>query len=495
VHFLGGSIGAGLFVGSGSALATGGPASLVLGFIIVGSMLLCTIQALAELAVLYPVNGAFFTYTVRFVDPSLGFAIGWDYAVAWLTVLPFELTTAAITIGFWNTSINMAAWVSIFLVLLIVIQVFGVRGYGEVEFILGMIKVTGIIGFIILGIIIDCGGTGPQGYLGAKYWYDPGAFTNGFPGFCSVFVVAAFAFGGTELVGLTAAEAANPRKSIPQAAKQVFWRIALFYIISLLLVGLIVPSNDPHLINATGGNSKYSPFVIAIKLAGIKVLPSIFNSIITVSVISVANSCTFGSTRTMQALAERGMGPKFLSYIDTKGRPIWGVAIQLAFGFLAYLGESNQEVNVFNWLLALSGLAFFFIWGAICLSHIRFRQGWKIQGHSKAELPYQAMFGVAGSWYGLFICMLCIIATFYTSLFPIGSGPTAEYFFENFLAGPIVIGLYLGRKIYSKKWRLWIPANEMDLMSGLRSLQIDDDEEPLKKTWKNLPSRAFHAVF
>jgi len=134
VHFLGGSIGAGLFVGSGSALATGGPASLVLGFIIVGSMLLCTIQALAELAVLYPVNGAFFTYTVRFVDPSLGFAIGWDYAVAWLTVLPFELTTAAITIGFWNTSINMAAWVSIFLVLLIVIQVFGVRGYGEGQF-------------------------------------------------------------------------------------------------------------------------------------------------------------------------------------------------------------------------------------------------------------------------------------------------------------------------------------------------------------------------
>lgn len=280
-----------------------------------------------------------------------------------------------------------------------------------------MIKVTGVIGFIILGIIIDCGGTGPQGYIGAKYWHNPGAFTNGFPGFCSVFVVAAFAFGGTELVGLTAAEAADPRKSIPQATKQTFWRIAFFYVVSLFILGLIVPSSDPHLINATGANSKYSPFVIAIKLAGIKVLPSIFNAIITASVISVANSCTYGSTRTMQALAERGMAPKFLAYVDSKGRPIWGVAIQLAFGLLAYIGESNQQVVVFNWLLALSGLSFFFVWGCICLSHIRFRHGWKAQGHVKAELPYQAMFGVIGSWWGLFISLLCMIATFYTALY------------------------------------------------------------------------------
>ena len=234
----------------------------------------------------------------------------------------------------------------------------------------------GCIGFIILGIIIDCGGTGPQGYIGAKYWQNPGAFVNGFQGFCSVFVVAAFAFGGTELVGLAAAEAANPRKSIPMATKQVFWRISFFYVVSLFILGLIVPSSDPNLLNASGANTKYSPFVIAIRLAGIKVLPSIFNAIITISVISVANSCTFASTRTMQALSLRGMAPKFLAYVDGKGRPIWGIVVQLLFGLLAFLGESNQQGVVFNWLLALSGLSNFFVWGSICLAHIRFRAAW-----------------------------------------------------------------------------------------------------------------------
>jgi amino acid transporter len=420
---IGGAIGAGLFVGSGSALNSGGPGSLVLGYIIIGSMLLCTVQALGELAVLFPVNGAFFTYIVRFIDPSVGFAVGWDYAISWLTVLPFELTAAGITITFWRDDINIGVWVTVFLFVLCVIQIFGVRGYGEVEFILSMIKIMGCVGFIIVAIVIDCGGVGSQGYLGAKYWHNPGAFANGFKGFCSVFVVAAFAFGGTELVGLAAAEAANPRKSLPQATKQVFWRISFFYILSLFLLGLIVPYTDQNLLNSTGANSKYSPFVIAINLAGIKALPSIFNVIITVSVISVANSCTFGSTRTMQALAERGMGPAFLAKVDKHGRPIWGVVIQLAFGLLAFIGESNNAGTVFNWLLSLSGLSYFFVWGSICLAHIRFRAAWKAQGHVKAELPYEAVFGVVGSWYGFLLNIICMIATFYTALYVSHSFP------------------------------------------------------------------------
>ena len=169
--FIGGSIGAGLFVGSGGALRTGGPASLVIGFAIVGIMLLCTMQALGELAVLYPVNGAFFTYIVRFVDPSWGFAVGWDYAIGWLTVLPFELTAASITIQFWRDDIHVSVWITIFLVFLIGVQIFGVRGYGEVEFALSLIKIIACAGFIIFGIIVNCGGvpTDDRGYIGFRY--------------------------------------------------------------------------------------------------------------------------------------------------------------------------------------------------------------------------------------------------------------------------------------------------------------------------------------
>jgi len=125
------------------------------------------------------------------------------------------------------------------------------------------------------------------------------------------------------------------------------------------MVGLVVPSDNEDLLNASGANTAYSPFIIAMRLAGIKVLPSIFNAVITISVLSVANSCAYGSTRTMQALAQTGMAPKFMAYVDKQGRPIWCVVIQLAFGLLAFVNEKAVGSTFFNWLLALSGLANF----------------------------------------------------------------------------------------------------------------------------------------
>ena len=194
-------------------------------------MLYCTVHALGELAVLFPIAGAFSVYSSRFIDPAWGFAMGWNYALNWLVTLPLELTAASITLSFWKgaNDVNPAAWVVIFWAAVVLINFFGVRGYGEAEFVFSIIKVVAVIGFCILGIIIAAGGPAgnPQGYLGTHYWYDPGAFNHGFKGLCSVFVTAAFSFGGTELVGLTAAETENPRKALPTAVKQVFWRIAL----------------------------------------------------------------------------------------------------------------------------------------------------------------------------------------------------------------------------------------------------------------------------
>lgn len=179
---------------------------------IIGAMMMCTVQALGELAIIYPVNGAFYEYAVRFIDPAWGFAMGWEYSLGWMVTLPFEITAAGITIEFWRDrdEINPGVWCAVFLSALIIIQIFGVRGYGEgklflwhscgsrltqiilVEFILAIVKILACIGFIILGIIIDCGGvtTDDRGYLGARYWHNPGAFRNGFKGFCSVFVTA-----------------------------------------------------------------------------------------------------------------------------------------------------------------------------------------------------------------------------------------------------------------------------------------------------------------
>ncbi|KAF4472308.1 GAP1-General amino acid permease [Fusarium albosuccineum] len=490
---IGGAIGAGLFVGSGGALQKGGPAALVIGYLIIGVMLLCTCLALAEMAVLYPVNGAFFTYIVRFVDPSWGFAMGWQYALSWLTVLPFELIAAALTIEFWRDDIHKAVWISVFLVALMVVQVFGVRGYGEVEFVLSTIKILACVGFIILGIVINCGGAGNQGYLGAKYWHDPGAFTT-FKGFCSVFVIAAFSFGGTELVGLAAAESANPRKSIPMASKQVFWRIAIFYVLNLFILGLIIPHDDPRLLGASGANTKASPFVLAIQDAGIKVLPSIFNAVITISVLSVANSCTFGSTRTIQAMAERSMAPKFFSYIDSKGRPLYCVILQIAFGVLAYIGSAPQGGEIFGWLLALTGLGYLFVWGSICLAHIRMRAGMKKQGINLNLIPYKTPFGVWGSYFGLALNIIALVASFYTALFPAsGDPPNAEAFFSSYLAFFFALLTYVGWKVGTRTWRMYVPSSEMDLQTGAVFLEA---EEPKESTpWSQLPMKVVRGIF
>ena len=416
----------------------------------------------------------------------------------WLIVLPFELTTAGITIAFWtdpqNTgtpSINVGVWITVFLVSVCIVNIFGVRGYGEVEFILGVIKVTAIIGFIILGVIIDCGGvpTDTRGYIGAHYWHEPGAFRNGFKGFCSVFVTASFAFGGTELVGLAAAEAANPRKTIPKATKQVFWRITLFYVISLFLLGLIVPSDNDNLSQASGGNTRYSPFVLSFQLAGIKALPSIFNAVITLSVLSVANSCTFAATRTIQALCARGMGPAIGARVDSKGRPYIVLIVTLLFGCLAYINEAKDGSTIFTWLLSISGLSNFFTWGSICYAHIRFRKAWAMNGRTTDDLPFAAMFGTIGSWIGLALNILCLIAQFYVALFPIGGSPNAMNFFEAYLAAPVVIAFFIGYKLFYRQWNLGVKLRDIDIDEGRREVDLDafrremDEERAEKMAW------------
>jgi amino acid transporter len=300
------------------------------------------------------------------------------------------------------------------------VQLFGVRGYGEVEFVLSMIKIAACSGFIIFGIVVNCGGvsTDSRGYIGARYWHSPEeAFRNGFKGFCSVFVTASFAYGGTELTGLAAAEATNPLKEIPKATKQVFWRITFFYILNLFILGLIVPSSSEVLLGSSGANTKASPFVLAIQLAGVKGLPSVFNTVITLAVISVANSATYASTRTIQAMAANGMAPKALAYVDSKGRPIPTVILQLVFGLLAFINEASETGGViFGWLLALSGIANFFVYGSICVAHIRFRKAWKYSGRDVSEIPYRAQFGVIGSYICVLLNFLCLAAQFYVAL-------------------------------------------------------------------------------
>ncbi|KAG0688571.1 glyceraldehyde-3-phosphate dehydrogenase 1 [Pichia californica] len=463
---IGSAIGTGLFVGSGTALMTGGPASLIICYFLIGTMIFCTVQALGELAVAYPVAGSFLILTSRFISPIWGFCMAWNYILQWLILLPLELVASAITIGYWNDKINAAAWVSIFYFTIVFINIFGVKGYGEAEFVFSSIKVLAIIGFIILGIVLNCGGGPVGGYIGGKYWYDPGAFNHGFKGFCGVFITAAFSFAGTELVGLTSAETANPRKTLPSATKQVFWRITLFYMVSLTLIGLLVPYNDPRLLGNSSEDAAASPFVIAIRNAGIKGLPSVMNAVILIAILSVANSSVFGASRTLASLADQGFAPKCFGYIDRKGRPLVGVGISLAFGLLCYLAASDKQAVAFAWMMAISGLSSIFTWGSICFTHVRFRRALKVQGRDTNELTFTAMSGVYGSIWGVILNILVLIAEFWYSLFPTNKAD-AYNFFENYLNAVVLVFLFAVFLIWKKFNVIFlVRAKDIDLDTG-----------------------------
>lgn len=469
---IGGAIGTGLFIGSGKVLAQGGPASVIIAYCLIGSMIFSTVHALGELAITFPVSGAFITYNTRFIDPSWGFAMAWNYALQWLVVLPLELVAAAITVQYWDTKTNPAAYCAIFYTLIIIINFFGVKGYGEAEFVFSLIKVLAVIGFIILSIVLVCGGGPKGGFIGGKYWRDPGAFNNGFKGLCSVFVTAAFAFAGTELVGLAAAESVNPRKSMPKAIKQVFWRITLFYIVSLILVGLLVPYNNPEL-KMGDGTARYSPFVIAIKNAGISGLPSVMNVVIMIAVLSVGNSSVYGSSRTLAALAAAGQAPKCFNYIDKKGRPLFGIILQAIFGLICFVSASGKQGVAFNWMLAISGMSSLFTWGSICACHIRFRATLKYQNRDTDELVFKSQAGVIGSYYGVILNILIIIAQFWVALWPIGGHPDANDFFSAYLSVPVIMAFYFGHKIWRKNWKLYIKIKDIDIDTGRRELDLD----------------------
>jgi amino acid transporter len=225
--------------------------------------------------------------------------------------------------------------------------------------------------------------------------------------------------------------------------------------VNLFILGLILPSNSTVLLGSSGANTKASPFVLAIELAGVHGLPSVFNAVITISVISVANSATYASTRTIQALAMNGMAPKFL----------------------AFANEGSVGTPLFTWLLALSGVANFFVYGSICLAHIRFRKAWRLKGHSVDELPYKAQFGIWGSWLGVFLNLICLAAQFYVALWPVGGSPNAMNFFESYLAAPVIIFLYLLWKVYS--WfeypshrPLFVRTRDIDINTGMREGQL-----------------------
>lgn len=321
---LGGTIGTGLFLGIGRAFIHAGPLSLLLGYTITGVAVYAMMQSLGEMATWLPLPGAIPQFCARYVDGAMGFAVGWNSWYQSSITVCAEISAASLLVQTWPGAedINVAAWISIIIIVIISLNIFAVSVYGEAEFIFSSIKIITIIGLLIVALVIDLGGAPNHDRLGFRYWRNPGAMQTyvadgdfgRFLGFLSTLINAAFSYGGVEMVAVAAGETENPRYNVPKAVRRVFWRIVCFYIFGSLALGVLIPYNQPQLVKAIGEHKHggaASPWVIAIQEAGIRVLPSIINAVILISASSAANAYLYTGARYLYALAQNRQAPRF----------------------------------------------------------------------------------------------------------------------------------------------------------------------------------------
>lgn len=453
---IGGSIGTGLFIASGGAISQAGPGGALLAYAIIGCMVFFLMTSLGELATYLPVSGSFSTYANRFVDPALGFALGWNYWLNWAITLAVDVSTTAIIMQYWFP--HVPGWIfSVgFLALILALNLLSVGVFGEAEFWFSMIKVITVICFIGVGLLTIFGILGGH-FIGMENFTKGKApFVGGMPALLSAFVIAGFSFQGVEMVGVSAGESENPEQSIPKAVKQIFWRILLFYICSILIIGLIIPYTSPNLLGQEVSDVTISPFTLVFKRAGLAAAASIMNAVILTSVLSAVNSGLYAGTRMLYALACNKQAPHIFKKVTSKGVPIFALIATTLVGGLAFL-TSIFGPGIYSLLVAASGLTGFIAWLGIAICHIRFRQAFVKQGHSLSELPYQAKLFPFGP---ILAFVLCLGVILFQDIPAVIHGDFASLAL-TYMSVPIFIVLYLYYKI-KYKTKL-IPLDEVDL--------------------------------
>ncbi|KAI8643886.1 amino acid permease/ SLC12A domain-containing protein [Parasitella parasitica] len=455
---LGGTIGTGLFLASGASVANAGPGGALIAYALIGIMVFFMMECLGEMATYLPISGSFNNYAGRFIDPAVGFALGWNYWYNWAVTVAVELTAGSMVMAYWLPYVPSYVWSIIFLVIILALNLFSVKGYGEAEYWFALIKVLTVIVFIFLGILVDTAVLGDTYYGVATFNYGG---VQGL-GVLSTFLTAGFSFQGTELIGVAAGESENPRKNVPKAIKQVFWRIVLFYILSILIIGLIIPYDDPQLLNNDVTDISISPFTLVFLKAGIAPAAHIMNAVILTTVLSAGNSGLYASSRTLLDLAIEGKAPKIFKKITKNGIPIYCVLLTAAVGMLAFLTSLFGNGVVYSWLMNISGVAGFIAWLGIAASHWRFRRAYVAQGYKVEDLPFKARLFPVGPIFAFGICSFVIVGQGYDSW--MAKPVVAADVVACYIGVPVYLVIYLGYKII-KKTKV-IPLMEVDLISG-----------------------------
>lgn len=453
---IGGAIGTGLFFASGSAIANAGPGGAMLAYAIMGLAVYCMMQSLGEMATQLPIPGSFEAYAERFIDPSLGFAFGWNYWFSWSITLAAELVAGTLIVQFWFPHTVTTLWAVGFLAVLMALNLMSVKAYAEAEYWFAGIKVVTVIIFLIVGALMIAGMIGEHD-IGFKNWSlvdvkggTHAPIAGGLFAVLSVFLTAGFAFQGTEGVGLAAAETEDPQRNVPRAIKTVFWRILLFYIGAIFVIGTLIPYTDPNLLRGDEGHIAFSPFTIVFQH-----LPrfgyyaaNLMNAVILSSVLSCGNSSLYVASRMLHAMAHSGKAPKLFGHLNGRGVPVaalWASAVVSGLAFFStYVGDQKIYQLLFN----ASSLSGFLIWLGIAVCHLRFRKAWVAQGRRLEDLKFKSKWYPYGPWLavGLFVIVL------FGANIGVFQAPVFSWFdfITGYLVLPGFLALYLIHKYRNK---------------------------------------------
>ncbi|MEK0305929.1 amino acid permease, partial [Bifidobacterium favimelis] len=363
--------------------------------------------SLGELATNLPISGSFAAYNARYVDPALGFAMGWDYWLNWTISGAVDISTAALLIQFWLPDTPGWIWSLIVLVAIFLINALTVSAFGETEFWLSLIKVATIIVFLVIGFAMIFGIMFHPAAGLANFTYKDAPFVGGVPAIMSVFLIAGYSFQGTEVVGVTAGESEDPGRAVPKAINDVFWRILLFYILSIFVIAALIPYTSPNLLGASDGDIAMSPFTLVFQRAGLASAASVMNAVVLTSILSAVNTGAYASSRMLYGLAKDHYAPGIFARTTKRGIPMAALVATVCMS-LATFATSIFGQGFYLLLVTATGLTGFIAWIGIALSHYRFRRAFTLQGHKVSELKYHAKLFPLGPILALVLCLVVI---------------------------------------------------------------------------------------
>lgn len=460
---LGGSIGTGIFLAMGDTLHQAGPGGALLAYGLIGIMVYFLITSLGEMATYMPISGSFSSYATKFIDPALGFALGWNYWYNWAITIAAEMVAGALIMKYWFPNIPGFYWSILFLTIIVGLNFLSAKAYGESEYWFAGIKVVTVIIFLVIGVLMILGIMGSDEIGFHNYFIADGPFNGGIKSIFAIFLIAGFSFQGTELIGVAAGESENPEETIPKSIKSIFWRILIFYLGTIIVLGAIIPFTEAGVYE--------SPFTMVFEKAGVAGAASLMNAVILTSVLSAGNSGMYASSRMLYSMAKEGLAPKVFAKTNKRGVPVNALILTTLVASACFLTGIFAESTVYVWLVAASGLAGFIAWVGIAICHYRFRKAYIHQGNDIKNLKFKAKWYPFGPILALIMCMIIILGQGYSCIS--ADGVDWNSLIASYIGIPLFLALYIGYKVKHKTKVISLDNVDLNFEDNLDNL-IED---------------------